>query len=125
MSVLRRSDSLNLLDHRYKRQCCSPTPAKSDSSPHAHTQAFKVEFCQLEKESRIIKAIHGEEGNHGKLNKSSFSSTWMDIVCDLTKLKNQGIDLLGLIKKNVGKSEDTLFWKGDITFIIDFHESTR
>ncbi|GJS94256.1 hypothetical protein Tco_0801224 [Tanacetum coccineum] len=27
---------------RYKRQCCSPIPAKSDSSPHAHTQSLKV-----------------------------------------------------------------------------------
>ncbi|GJS75188.1 reverse transcriptase domain-containing protein [Tanacetum coccineum] len=27
---------------RYKRRCCSPIPAKSDSLPHAHTQAFKV-----------------------------------------------------------------------------------
>ncbi|GJR05843.1 hypothetical protein Tco_0528827 [Tanacetum coccineum] len=26
----------------YKRQCCSLIPAKSDSLPHAHTQAFKV-----------------------------------------------------------------------------------
>ncbi|GJX02598.1 retrovirus-related pol polyprotein from transposon TNT 1-94 [Tanacetum coccineum] len=26
----------------YKCRCCSPIPAKSDSSPHAHTQAFKV-----------------------------------------------------------------------------------
>ncbi|GKB33896.1 retrovirus-related pol polyprotein from transposon TNT 1-94, partial [Tanacetum coccineum] len=26
----------------YKRRCCSPIPAKSDSSPHAHAQAFEV-----------------------------------------------------------------------------------
>ncbi|GKB21058.1 hypothetical protein Tco_0854981 [Tanacetum coccineum] len=25
----------------YKRRCCSPIPAKSDSLPHTHTQAFK------------------------------------------------------------------------------------
>ncbi|GJR71267.1 retrovirus-related pol polyprotein from transposon TNT 1-94 [Tanacetum coccineum] len=37
-----QGDSLNLPDHRYKRRCCSPIPAKSDSSPHAHTQALKV-----------------------------------------------------------------------------------
>ncbi|GJW71702.1 hypothetical protein Tco_0128619 [Tanacetum coccineum] len=58
----------------------------------------------------IIKAIHGEEGNRGKPNKSSFSSTWMDIVCDLTKLKNQGIDLLGLIKKNFSSYEEWVDW---------------
>ncbi|GJY49498.1 hypothetical protein Tco_0439454 [Tanacetum coccineum] len=27
---------------RYKRRCCNLVPAKSDSLPHAHTQAFKV-----------------------------------------------------------------------------------
>ncbi|GJX23902.1 hypothetical protein Tco_0228347 [Tanacetum coccineum] len=27
---------------RYKHRCCSPIPAKSDSSPHAHTQALEV-----------------------------------------------------------------------------------
>ncbi|GKA43214.1 hypothetical protein Tco_0735938, partial [Tanacetum coccineum] len=27
---------------RYKCRCCSPILAKSDSSPHAHTQAFEV-----------------------------------------------------------------------------------
>ncbi|GJU74042.1 retrovirus-related pol polyprotein from transposon TNT 1-94 [Tanacetum coccineum] len=37
-----QGDSLNLPDHRYKRRCCSPIPAKSDSLPHTHTQAFKV-----------------------------------------------------------------------------------
>ncbi|GKC56353.1 hypothetical protein Tco_1083951 [Tanacetum coccineum] len=31
-----------LPEDRYKCRCCSPIPAKSDSSPHAHTQAFKV-----------------------------------------------------------------------------------
>ncbi|GKC20983.1 hypothetical protein Tco_1023133 [Tanacetum coccineum] len=36
------SSKLNLPDHRYKRRCCSPIPAKSDSLPHAHTQALKV-----------------------------------------------------------------------------------
>ncbi|GJV46526.1 hypothetical protein Tco_1431062 [Tanacetum coccineum] len=51
--------------------------------------------------ARVIKVIHGEEGNFGKPNKSYFSSKWIDIVRDLTKLKNYGIDLLGLIKKKV------------------------
>ncbi|GJW41615.1 hypothetical protein Tco_0067460 [Tanacetum coccineum] len=37
-----QGDSLNLPDHRYKCRCCSPIPAKSDSLPHTHTQAFKV-----------------------------------------------------------------------------------
>ncbi|GJV75417.1 retrovirus-related pol polyprotein from transposon TNT 1-94 [Tanacetum coccineum] len=37
-----QGDSLNLPDHRYKRQCCNPIPAKLDSLPRAHTQALKV-----------------------------------------------------------------------------------
>ncbi|GJS37876.1 hypothetical protein Tco_0536258 [Tanacetum coccineum] len=37
-----QGDSLNLPDYRYKRRCCSPIPVKSDSLPHTHTQAFKV-----------------------------------------------------------------------------------
>ncbi|GJZ56912.1 retrovirus-related pol polyprotein from transposon TNT 1-94 [Tanacetum coccineum] len=37
------SSKLNLPDHRYKRRCCSPIPANSDSLPRAHTQALKVE----------------------------------------------------------------------------------
>ncbi|GKE87143.1 hypothetical protein Tco_1564618, partial [Tanacetum coccineum] len=40
-------DSLNLPDHRYTRRCCSPIPAKSDSSPHAHTQALEVNHSAL------------------------------------------------------------------------------
>ncbi|GJS10677.1 hypothetical protein Tco_0367473 [Tanacetum coccineum] len=36
------SSKLNLTDHRYKHRCCDFIPAKSDSLPHAHTQALKV-----------------------------------------------------------------------------------
>ncbi|GJY27874.1 hypothetical protein Tco_0403641 [Tanacetum coccineum] len=36
------SSSLRSLKLKYKLQCCSLVPAKSDSLPHAHAQAFKV-----------------------------------------------------------------------------------
>ncbi|GJS48176.1 hypothetical protein Tco_0598297 [Tanacetum coccineum] len=39
-----QEDSLNLPDHRYKRRCCSPIPAESDSSPHAHAQTTKTYY---------------------------------------------------------------------------------
>ncbi|GJV89060.1 ribonuclease H-like domain-containing protein [Tanacetum coccineum] len=42
VEMLGGSSKLNLPDHRYKCQCCSLTPAKSNSSPHAHAQAFNV-----------------------------------------------------------------------------------
>ncbi|GKF27169.1 RNA-directed DNA polymerase, eukaryota, reverse transcriptase zinc-binding domain protein, partial [Tanacetum coccineum] len=52
--------------------------------------------------------------------KSSAPSIWLDIIRDLNNLKNQGIDLLGLIKKKIGNGCDTSFWedtwKGDTAF---------
>ncbi|GJU74472.1 DNA helicase [Tanacetum coccineum] len=37
-----QGDSLNLPDHRYKRRSCSLIPAKSELSPHSHTQALNI-----------------------------------------------------------------------------------
>ncbi|GJY35227.1 hypothetical protein Tco_0420605 [Tanacetum coccineum] len=39
---------------RYKRQCCSPIPAESDSLPHAHAQTTKTYYKN--QDSRIKKA---------------------------------------------------------------------
>ncbi|GJU02553.1 hypothetical protein Tco_1112891 [Tanacetum coccineum] len=47
------SSKLNLPDHRYKRRCCSLTPAESDSLPHAYTQTTKTYYRH--QESRIKK----------------------------------------------------------------------
>ncbi|GKF98540.1 hypothetical protein Tco_0297323, partial [Tanacetum coccineum] len=44
--------------------------------------------------SRVIKAIHGEDGKVGKQVKSAFPSYLMDIVHEINVLKNQGINLL-------------------------------
>ncbi|GJS03093.1 hypothetical protein Tco_0319601 [Tanacetum coccineum] len=49
-----QGDSLNLPDHRYKRWCCSPIPAESDSLPHAHAQTTKTYYKH--QVSRIKKA---------------------------------------------------------------------
>ncbi|GKE76561.1 RNA-directed DNA polymerase, eukaryota, partial [Tanacetum coccineum] len=61
--------------------------------------------------ARFIKAMHGEDGLHGKSVKSSAPSIWLDIIRDLNNLKNQGIDLLGLIKKKIGNGCNTSFWE--------------
>nr|GEV64564.1 hypothetical protein [Tanacetum cinerariifolium] len=37
-----QGDSLNLPDHRIRRQCCSLIPAESDSTPLAHAQTTKT-----------------------------------------------------------------------------------
>nr|GFA78418.1 RNA-directed DNA polymerase, eukaryota, reverse transcriptase zinc-binding domain protein [Tanacetum cinerariifolium] len=52
--------------------------------------------------SRVIKAIHGEDGKLCKSSLSGSSSNWIDIVRDISLLKNKGIDLFDSIKKKVG-----------------------
>ncbi|GJW16498.1 hypothetical protein Tco_0020631 [Tanacetum coccineum] len=67
----------------------------------------------------VIKALHGEKGSIG--TPSKHASFWLDIVRDLDKLKNRGINLLGFIKKIVGNGKNTLLWKdawkGDMPFM--------
>ncbi|GKB79710.1 RNA-directed DNA polymerase, eukaryota, reverse transcriptase zinc-binding domain protein [Tanacetum coccineum] len=48
--------------------------------------------------SRVIKAIHGDDGKLG--SKPSFSSNWTEIIRDIPLLYNKGIDLLGYMKKD-------------------------
>ncbi|GJW80278.1 RNA-directed DNA polymerase, eukaryota [Tanacetum coccineum] len=52
--------------------------------------------------SRVIKAIHGEDGKVGKQVKSAFPSYWMDIVHEINVLKNQGINLLNCMQNEMG-----------------------
>ncbi|GJR44697.1 hypothetical protein Tco_1312800 [Tanacetum coccineum] len=51
--------------------------------------------------ARVIQAVHGEDGSLSNFPKSSRASIWLDIVRDLTYIKKQWIDLLGLIKKKM------------------------
>ncbi|GJV05733.1 RNA-directed DNA polymerase, eukaryota [Tanacetum coccineum] len=70
--------------------------------------------------SRVIKALHGEEGNLGCPTNAKFPSNWSDIICTLPTLYNKGVDLLGSIKKKVGNGDNTMFWeelwKGEVLF---------
>ncbi|GJR88042.1 RNA-directed DNA polymerase, eukaryota, reverse transcriptase zinc-binding domain protein [Tanacetum coccineum] len=61
--------------------------------------------------ARVIKALHGEEGNLGCLAKPKFPSNWLDINRSLSSLYNKGVDLLGAIKKKVGNGFNTRFWE--------------
>ncbi|GKD85886.1 RNA-directed DNA polymerase, eukaryota, reverse transcriptase zinc-binding domain protein [Tanacetum coccineum] len=69
--------------------------------------------------SRVIKSIHGVDGNLGCPKKASFSSNWNDIVRDINLLHSKGMDLLGFIKK-IGNGENTMLWedswKDDVPF---------
>nr|GEV84896.1 hypothetical protein [Tanacetum cinerariifolium] len=55
-------------------------------------------------EAVITLAVHGDDGNIGNPSKSSHPSVWMNIVREMAKLKHQGIDLLGFLKKKVAKT---------------------
>ncbi|GJS34388.1 RNA-directed DNA polymerase, eukaryota [Tanacetum coccineum] len=61
--------------------------------------------------SRVIKAIHGEDGKVGKQVKSAFPSYWMDIVHEINVLKNQGINLLNCMQMKLGNGDKTAFWE--------------
>ncbi|GKA65348.1 RNA-directed DNA polymerase, eukaryota, reverse transcriptase zinc-binding domain protein [Tanacetum coccineum] len=47
--------------------------------------------------TRVIKAIHGEDGKVGKNVKSGFPSIWLDIVHEMDVLKKQDIDIINYL----------------------------
>nr|GEV71698.1 RNA-directed DNA polymerase, eukaryota, reverse transcriptase zinc-binding domain protein [Tanacetum cinerariifolium] len=60
--------------------------------------------------TKVIKALHGEEGNLDWQTTAKFPSNWLDIIRSFSNLYNKGVDLLGSIKKKVGNGENTMFW---------------
>ncbi|GJS24646.1 RNA-directed DNA polymerase, eukaryota, reverse transcriptase zinc-binding domain protein [Tanacetum coccineum] len=61
--------------------------------------------------SRVIKAIHGEDGKLSRSLKYSYSSNWKDIVREVSVLKEKGLDLYGFIRKKIGNGDNTMFWE--------------
>nr|GEZ54607.1 RNA-directed DNA polymerase, eukaryota, reverse transcriptase zinc-binding domain protein [Tanacetum cinerariifolium] len=61
--------------------------------------------------TRVIKAIHGDDGKIRKSSKGAFSSIWLDIVHEIEIFKKQGIDGCSFIPKNLGNGKDTTFWE--------------
>nr|GEW31453.1 RNA-directed DNA polymerase, eukaryota, reverse transcriptase zinc-binding domain protein [Tanacetum cinerariifolium] len=70
--------------------------------------------------TKVIKALHGEEGNLDWPTTAKFPSNWLDIIRSFSNLYNKGVNLLGSIKKKVGNGENTMFWdelwKGEVLF---------
>ncbi|GJU36662.1 RNA-directed DNA polymerase, eukaryota, reverse transcriptase zinc-binding domain protein [Tanacetum coccineum] len=60
--------------------------------------------------TKVIKAIHGDDGKVGKTVKSSFPSIWLDIVHEMRMLKNQDIDILKCMKRKLGDGMHISFW---------------
>nr|GFB04910.1 RNA-directed DNA polymerase, eukaryota [Tanacetum cinerariifolium] len=61
--------------------------------------------------TRVVKAIHGEDGNIGKDLRSGRRSCWQTIVNEARVLKNQGIDFFEFLKLKVGDGCTIRFWK--------------
>nr|GFB73520.1 RNA-directed DNA polymerase, eukaryota, reverse transcriptase zinc-binding domain protein [Tanacetum cinerariifolium] len=61
--------------------------------------------------TRVVKAIHGEDGNIGKDLRSGRLSCWQTIVNEARVLRNQGIDFFEFLKLKVGDGCTIHFWK--------------
>ncbi|GJR98447.1 RNA-directed DNA polymerase, eukaryota, partial [Tanacetum coccineum] len=61
--------------------------------------------------ARVIKAIHGVDGNIGMGTRVSYKSCWMNIVNEVKVLLNKGIDLMNFTRIRLGNGESTVFWE--------------
>ncbi|GJV31290.1 hypothetical protein Tco_1391690 [Tanacetum coccineum] len=60
--------------------------------------------------SRVIKAIYGVDGEVNKVSKYASRSCWRDIINEVRKLKDQGINMRDFMYIKVGNGESTKFW---------------
>ncbi|GKD73352.1 hypothetical protein Tco_1331634, partial [Tanacetum coccineum] len=81
------------------------------SMPIFHMSLFKVPSAH---EStlwfRVIKAIHGDDGNIGGIPKHGTSSCWLNIINEVKVLEKKGIHLLNYMHMNLGNGFATSFW---------------
>nr|GEV42839.1 RNA-directed DNA polymerase, eukaryota [Tanacetum cinerariifolium] len=61
--------------------------------------------------TRVIKAIHGDDGSVGKNKLVSVRSCWMNIVHEAKELENLGVNIFNYIRLKVVNGESTLFWE--------------
>ncbi|GJX73169.1 RNA-directed DNA polymerase, eukaryota, reverse transcriptase zinc-binding domain protein [Tanacetum coccineum] len=60
--------------------------------------------------SRVIKAIYGVDGEVNKVSKYASRSCWRDIINEVRKLKDQGINMRDFMYIKVGNGKTTKFW---------------
>ncbi|GKE67443.1 RNA-directed DNA polymerase, eukaryota, reverse transcriptase zinc-binding domain protein, partial [Tanacetum coccineum] len=60
---------------------------------------------------RVIKAIHGGDGNIGAGTRSGTKSCWMNIVNEINVLSKKDINLMNFLRIKLGNGESTLFWE--------------
>ncbi|GJR51854.1 RNA-directed DNA polymerase, eukaryota [Tanacetum coccineum] len=61
--------------------------------------------------ARVIKAIHGEDGNIGSKCKGGSKSCWSSIVSEVKTLENKGIDLMQFLKIKIGNGDSIRLWE--------------
>ncbi|GKF81184.1 hypothetical protein Tco_0239786 [Tanacetum coccineum] len=130
MKVLHKIESIrrnffNGSDQNDKKQVCvrwSKILASRDngglgvSSFYALNRAFLFKWVwrfrsqQSSLWAKVIKGIHGDDGNLDAIVKNHNPSLWLDIVSEVQHLKKKDIDLMGFLHKKMGNGEDTLFW---------------
>ncbi|GJR35817.1 RNA-directed DNA polymerase, eukaryota, reverse transcriptase zinc-binding domain protein [Tanacetum coccineum] len=58
--------------------------------------------------TRVIKAIHGEDGSIDKNNDKWYMSTWSHIISEIRLLKEKGIDFFEFLKLKIGVGSQNL-----------------
>ncbi|GKB20868.1 hypothetical protein Tco_0854791 [Tanacetum coccineum] len=61
--------------------------------------------------SRVIKAIHGGDGNIGVGSRNGINSCWMNIVNEINVLAKKDINLMNYLHIKLGNGDSTLFWE--------------
>ncbi|GKC08938.1 RNA-directed DNA polymerase, eukaryota, reverse transcriptase zinc-binding domain protein [Tanacetum coccineum] len=60
--------------------------------------------------TRVMKAIHGEDGKIGKIFKARNNSCWLNIVNEITVLNLKGINFFDFMRLKLGNGNNISFW---------------
>nr|GEY35984.1 RNA-directed DNA polymerase, eukaryota, reverse transcriptase zinc-binding domain protein [Tanacetum cinerariifolium] len=61
--------------------------------------------------ARVVKAIHGDDGKVGKVTNAGIRSCWMNIVNEISVMKNQGVNVFDFMRLKLGNGDTTAFWE--------------
>nr|GEY94259.1 RNA-directed DNA polymerase, eukaryota, reverse transcriptase zinc-binding domain protein [Tanacetum cinerariifolium] len=61
--------------------------------------------------AKVIKAIYGDDGKVGKVTNAGIRSCWMNIVNEISVLKNQGVNVFDFMRIKLGNGDTTAFWE--------------
>ncbi|GJS36384.1 RNA-directed DNA polymerase, eukaryota, reverse transcriptase zinc-binding domain protein [Tanacetum coccineum] len=60
--------------------------------------------------TRVIKAIHGDDGNIDGIPRNGANSCWVNIINEIKVLAKKGINLMNFMRMKLGNGVSTLFW---------------